>query len=242
MLRLKFKKGYYYDALSYEGQKNIWSVVQKLLCFSTKIDVPNIRDGDLWKLLLATVFDNPEMSVFIDLNRSYVKDSILYVFYFDKSEDTINVKLKDLCVFRESIIDKLINNSKLEEIKDRNTYYVKEIFSYLVSEMEYRIDEIQNDNKNIPEYYFNIECLLKGEGVCSGISLGFKYILDGLGIRSRMVTGYALINGEKMSHSWNALDTIEGELYYDICFALLENDEKTYQSLKADKLINHYFA
>ncbi len=167
-----------------------------------RIEVPELKDGDLSKVFKAISYDNPDLFN-LGLNCKMYKDGNSYFFEaeYDLEFDVYKSQLEEV----EKVADDIIARASMYQSDYDKEMYVHD---YLVEHCKY-MDPQENSNRNTI-----YGCLVDGKASCEGYSRTFQYIVSRLNIDNRLVTGEAADDGVKyIPHMWNFV-TLDGKSYY----------------------------
>lgn len=145
--------------------------------------------NDFNKALKAFSYDYPEYYWWRN-NLSTTYNSSGFETVSSISKEEINNKINELQIKKDEIINLC---------KDENNYKtVKNIHDYLVNNVKY--DKSDDDAHTI------VGSLLKGNAVCDGYSLAYKYLLNEAGFNCIVIEGQAIENKDLVEHAWNCVE------------------------------------
>lgn len=214
---------YYYSQLNEHGKiiyDNIYNNMEKLQTGTFNIDFDKqfnellqnengkaILENAFQSSLNALIYDNPKL-FYIDITKMYLytetttvvmkktyrvyigpEEGKTYLAQGFNSEEDVKYALKQIEAIVENIKSSLTGTDYLK---------LKTIHNYLIDNIEY--------DKTISQpNIFNIYgALVNKVTVCEGYAKSFKYILDGIGIKSMFICGVGTnSNGQSESHAWN---------------------------------------
>ena len=153
---------------------------------------------DATKLILTTKTTKigelliSEVTLSKDTNSNYLTEDI-------KDEEEVNKRIQYISDLRTNIVSSLDGYTNYEKIRFLHNWMI-DTFKY----------DQNHTNKNMYNVY---GAFTNGNIVCEGYARTFKYILDGLGIESILVSGTATNSaGEEETHMWNYI-RLDGRWY-----------------------------
>lgn len=163
---------------------------------------------------MAFVYDNTD-AFYLDINKIDLtieyKKSLLSTKYNIKigpSENGNYLAKFDTNDNLQTIINKIESkkNNIISTLSGSDYNKVKQVHDWLVKNVEY-------DQTNSMNQYDIYGALIRGKAVCEGYAESLKYILDGVGIESVIVSGEATNgNGQTDLHAWNYVK-LDGKWY-----------------------------
>lgn len=159
------------------------------------------------------------LSYYLDyMNLYYRNHTLRVVIQFKYSKDEMDKHFKKI-------------QDLAEELKGKNRFEsVKNVHDYLIRNFEY-------DKKTFYINHTDIEGFRDGVMVCSGYSLAAFAILNSMGIKTRVITGYGGSGtSDESNHMWNAVCLDEKWYNMDITWDDTKGKTATYKYfLKNDK-------
>lgn len=153
---------------------------------------------DVSKLILTTKVTTigelsiSEVTLSKDTNSNYLAEDI-------KDEEEVKKRIQYISGIRTNIVSLLDGYTNYEKIRFLHNWMI-DTFKY----------DQNHTNKNMYNVY---GAFADGNIVCEGYARAFKYILDGLGIESILVSGTATNSaGEEETHMWNYI-RLDGRWY-----------------------------
>ena len=234
----KYRTGFYYDKLDID-EKYLYRIIASAIgSYRSDVDV-DCSDEMVHRVMLAIRYDNPEFFYWSmpECRRESGKLQLSYECITNLQSD-----MAEQCrrVTREDAADliKTVRDSRSELVTrlcDENNgsgmtqwEVLSSMYEYLVNNVEYAWNELETQEKD--NWIYEIwGPLIIGKGVCGGIAQTVNYLCQAVHIPSTLVTGYAALNGERCTHSWNMIK-LDGQVYYldatcEICkFAAEKNN------------------
>lgn len=137
----------------------------------------------------------------ISTHKVYLSNGSNDTYLSDDVKDILNLKeeTKKISDIRDIIVSQLKGYSQYDQ--------VKYVHNWMIDTFKY---DTTYEKSNIHNVY---GAFINQEVVCEGYARTFKYILDGLGIESVLVSGTATNStGETESHAWNYVK-LDGKWY-----------------------------
>ena len=222
-----------YEELNENEQLFYRVLVAELYTQPDKIQVPQLKDGDLSKVFKAISYDNPDLFN-LGLNCKMYKSGNDYFFEPEYALDykVYKAQLENV----QKVADDIISRASIYK-----TDYEKEKFvhDYIINHCTY-MDPQEESNRNTM-----YGCLVEGKASCEGYSRAFQYIMSKLNIDNRLITGDASDDGVKyIPHMWNFV-TIDGKSYYtDITWDDPKGDaailRHTYFNLNTEEVLRNH--
>ena len=196
--------------------------------------------SDASNIINAVEYDNPEL-FYVDFAESKL------VYSNPKRLDSVTFKYLytiDDTFFLQAVVDKSCKQiiSKAELVGCTDLQKVWRLHDFLVDNVEY-FDESLTRPGTFEWYRANsiLGLLLDKKAICSGISRAFKYILNQIGVRAIVVSGFAVDeNNKKEGHAWNIVSIASKRYHIDMTWDITESTGKrrsyNYFNL-SDKLI-----
>ncbi|NLK43955.1 MAG: hypothetical protein GX300_06145 [Tissierellia bacterium] len=157
-----------------------------------------MKAEEVFSLLDQIVYENPKIMYYKGAEYRIGKLTISY----SKTKEEIKKHQKEIEEIRDDFIAKYISNEM--------TDYEKVLAShdYIINNSRY--DTRILDGASLPpESYTSYGVLKLGIGVCEGYAKAMKYLLDGIGIESKIVIGLS----KEENHAWN-LVKLDNEYYH----------------------------
>lgn len=183
-----------------------WILANALLIRKEEVVIP-LREGEeLWQVARALRYDHPETNIIWNYGESTYriarkpsgkKYMHLYLEY-NGTYQTIKNQLEKIDHVVQDIIEKTISNRVMSDAQR-----IEVIYSYLAANYVY---SEQLKNGEYPKSSYNLECLLKKDAVCAGLSSAFTYILKKIQIPVMTVLG----ESEQEKHAWNIVQLPDG--------------------------------
>lgn len=190
---------YYYNSLSEAQQDAYRKIYGTVMSFGKSCNV-SVTAEELQKIYTAILYDNPDIF--------WVKANYGYVNY----ENSVQISLiyRNTKEEAEALTEQL--DTKINEIiamADFDSDYEKELFlhDYICENTVY--DESTLITVGSTAYGL----LLDGRGICEGYARAMQILLDRVGIKNYLITGYATSDGKGGKHMWNVV-TIDGKNYH----------------------------
>ena len=193
-------EGYIFPCLSPEEQKVYVEILNSLLSYETETELSTTDSAVIAKAFKCVMLEHPE---------------IFFVDGYKYTEYTSNGNVEKIIFSGKYLYEKeeiLTRKSRIEEAAAKilvgvpdtlDEYYkVKYIYDTLVTQTEYDIQAV--DNQNICSVFLN------GKSVCQGYAKAIQYLLQKINIRSMLVMG-TVTGGD--GHAWN-LVSVNGKWYY----------------------------
>lgn len=193
-------EGYIFPCLSPEEQTVYVEILNSLLAYETETELSTTDSAVIAKAFKCVMLEHPE---------------IFFVDGYKYTEYTSNSTVEKIVFSGKYLYEKeeiLTRKSKIEEAAARiladvpdtmDEYYkVKYIYDTLVTQTEYDIQAV--DNQNICSVFLN------GKSVCQGYAKAIQYLLQKIDIESMLVMG-TVTGGD--GHAWN-LVSVNGKWYY----------------------------
>lgn len=196
--------GYYYDRLDKVSKQAYAAVVENILAFPDKIEVLDLSNDQLNKLLCAVIYDNPEFFMFKKCLLSYSKDRVYFKPEYLLSKDEYEQKT--------AMIKEIVDDIGLAYLDGDD--YQKELFchDYLMDRCSYT-----DNDKNGIDYNNIYGALCDGSANCSGYAKALKLLLDKAGIDNFLVVGMAKTGDQPAeSHMWNCVKIENSWCYVDL--------------------------
>lgn len=202
---------YHYSLLSEYNQIIYQIVYQGMTDFETEINLTSfsIDNNDIVEVLRAINLDQGDIF--------WVENSYNYSIY---EESQLVSKLSpSYALTEEEIINyQTLLEEKVAEIVAMTEFFETDyekalfLYEYLIENTEYNTamsDLLSSDNKGFDLSQSLVGVILYGDGICSGYSQAYSYILDEIGIISFCVSGSA----DGQSHQWNII-YLDGQAYH----------------------------
>ncbi len=196
----KNMEGYIFPCLNPEEQKVYVEILNSLLTYEKETELSTTDAAVIAKAFKCVMLEHPE---------------IFFVDGYKYTEYTSNNTVEKIIFSGKYLYDEeeiLARKYKIEEAADKilagvpdemDEYYkVKYIYDTLVTQTEYDIQSV--DNQNICSVFLN------GKSVCQGYAKAMQYLLQKLDIESMLVMG-TVTNGD--GHAWN-LVSVNDKWYY----------------------------
>lgn len=153
---------------------------------------------DVTKLILTTkttkiaTYARHKVNISSGTNENYFEEGV-------RSEQEVRAKINYLSNIRKTIVSQLEGYSDYDKVRHLHNWMV---------------DNIKYDTTYKKENIHDVYGAFKNKVVvCEGYARAFKYILDGLGIESVLVSGSATnSSGETENHAWNYVK-LDGKWY-----------------------------
>lgn len=187
-------------------QSAYWILANALLVRKEEVEIP-LREGEeLWEVARALRFDHPEINLIWNypetryrIIRKPTGKKCMHLFLeYNGTAQTLKNKLKKI----EDVVQEIIENSVAGKVMG-DEQRIEAIYKYMASRYRYS-DRMKNGE--YPKTSYNLECLLKQDAVCSGLSSAFTYILKKLQIPVMTVLG----ESEQEKHAWNIVQFPNG--------------------------------
>ena len=190
---------YYYNSLNENQQYAYRKIYGTVMSFGKSCSV-SVTSEELQKIYTAILYDNPDI-FWLRADYEYID----YTTYVEFSPMYRNTKEE-----AEGITGRL--NAKIDEIiamADFDGAYEKELFfhDYICENTVY--DESTLNTFGSTAYGL----LLDGRAICEGYARTMQILLDRVGIKNYLITGYATSDGKGGAHMWNVV-TIDGKNYH----------------------------
>ncbi|MBQ1544700.1 MAG: hypothetical protein IIZ60_02925 [Clostridia bacterium] len=196
---------YYYSHLDSKEKKAYRAIVKKLGDMPDRIQIPgSLTDTQLTDVFTAVSYDNPE---FFMLSHSCSVASSGGKYYFMPQYIMSRATYQSGKRQIDSIVNNVVSNAK----KKSNTYQ-KELYvhDWIVNRANYTYNgELK---------YCVYGCLINRQCNCEGYARTYQLILNKLGIRNHLMTGYGFnVTGQQEQngegpHMWNVV-TLNGNEY-----------------------------
>lgn len=185
---------YYYARLNENEQKAYSNVLEKIYDMPDRIRVPSLDQGELNHIFEALLYDNPDLFFVGSKVKASSVGSLAYcTFNYRMSKDEYKKALTQIEEERKKILSSLTN-------PDDEWQSELEIHDALVGKLEYQFSESENVYSTI------YGALVKGTASCEGYSKAMKYVLDGAGIESCVLSGDGTdSSGNTEAHMWNVV-------------------------------------
>lgn len=183
----RYYLGFYYDQLDIDQQVLYRRVAKAVAHYEDSFPLRRFQAVSLRKVLVAVKYDNPEFAYW-NMTDSKEEEGQLCLKYLTKDVQQALDLVGQMREKRCQVIQ-LIHTSE-------------ELFTYLTEQVEYADAELERPTDHP---WINEACgpLLKGRGVCLGTALALKYLMDGAGMDSFLITGKANVAGCYCNHAWN---------------------------------------
>lgn len=190
-------------------QKAYLRLIGGISSMETEVIIPLYDMDELLAVSEAIWYDYPELRLVWCYERSgYTirqvdnrqKEMIVCMQYLE-DEKGIKRRIDTLERKAEEILEACIGKDT-----GNDAIMVKSICSYMMSHYQYS-DQLPDGN--YPGYAYTVECLLRGDGVCSGFASGLTYLLRKLQIPVVAVLGKAS-GGRYGRHAWNIVQYADG--------------------------------
>lgn len=201
------------EQLSQSQQKLYSAVIEGIKKFDKKISIEkNLTDKEV-KKVLSIITDNECDLFYANLNEIQIINGAfskaIHIQYRHNKSDALEIK-KKLEQKRDYICANFQGRTPVEA-----TEYIHD---YLANTVRYDFSALNGRENGI---CFTIEgALLQELAVCHGIALAAKYLLEGLGVESLVVSGALLSSEDKRmagtEHAWNMNILPEGNYHMDI--------------------------
>ena len=191
-----------YEELN-EIEKKIYSIVlPELYAHAERVEIPQLVDGDLSKVLKALSYDNPDLFS-MGLNCKVYKSGFKYFFEVEYALDneTYKSQLQQANQIAQVIAD---GASQYTDKYEQEKY----VHDYIINHCTY-IDPSESANANTI-----YGCLVEGKAGCEGYSRAFQFVLNKLDIDNRIITGEGATDGVNyIAHMWNYV-VLNGKGYF----------------------------
>lgn len=198
----KTMEGYIFPRLSLEEQTVYVEILNSLLSYETETQLSTTDSAVIAKAFKCVMLEHPE---------------IFYIDGYKYTEYTSNGTVEKIVFSGKYLYEKeeiLKRKANIEAAADKillgvpdttDEYYkVKYIYDKLVTQTEYDIQAV--DNQNICSVFLN------GKSVCQGYAKAMQYLLQQLDMESMLVMG-TVTNGD--GHAWNLVSVNEKWYYLD---------------------------
>lgn len=188
-------------------QEAYWMIAEAVACMDEYVAISALC-GDEWSYISeALAYDFPQFFYWKDWGqqhfhyysangKKFMKIKLIY-FY---SKDIVRQKMKWIEQEADRIINRCIYGKKTEKEK------IYTIHACLASKLRYTDKSKMNDAGLYPNYAYTLESLIRGDGVCRGLSAVNIFILRKLQIECACVSS--------KNHAWNIIKLRTGEIYF----------------------------
>lgn len=188
-------------------QEVYWMVAEAVARMNEYVIIPELRGREWCYIAEALAYDFPQFFYWKDWEtiqyQSYAADGrktkkIQLIYFYDK--DTACHKMRKIEQEANRIINQCIYSKKTEREK------IYAIHSYLASNLRYTDKKKVNEKGMYPDYSYTLESLIRGDGVCRGLSAANIFLLRKLQIECASVSSN--------NHAWNIIKLRTGEIYF----------------------------
>lgn len=191
----------YYHKLSTNAKIAYTLILNKIEEQPEQIEIPNITNEELDKLLYSLSYDNPELLSIgrkckVESNKTGTK--FYFKMNYDFSKEEKNIKEAEL----NKKINEIISGMPSGSSYDQELY----IHDYVCKNCVYDADTEQ--------YGTSYDALVDGKAVCEGYARAIKVLLDRIKIKNYLITGKAANKSGKVEpHMWNIVE-INGKRFH----------------------------
>lgn len=191
-----------YEELN-DNEKKLYSIaLPQLYEHSDRVEIPQLVDGDLSKVLKALSYDNPDLFC-LGLNCRVYKSGYKFFFEAEYSIDseTYKAQLKQVNEIAQAIADQALQYTDKYEQE-------KFVHDYIINHCAYTAPS-ESGGANTA-----YGCLVEGKAACEGYSRAFQLVLNKLDIDNRIITGEGATDGVNyIAHMWNYV-VLDGKGYF----------------------------
>lgn len=191
-----------------------WILVETIVQMESNSQLPLESGAELLNVWCALEYDHPELALIWKYEKSMFSMSKRN----GKSMMTVHMVYKGTRKEIENRIAKV--EKKAKEIIEKSLASKQQsdqemtwaICRYLVDHFHYSssIGTEKDGEKKYPAYSYSLECILKGDGVCAGLSCCLTYLLRKLQIPVVTVLGDAHVGDGFGCHAWNIVQYADG--------------------------------
>lgn len=200
--------GLFYN-LNERQQRAYLGLISGITQMEGEIVIPLYDMEELSILREAVLYDYPELRLVWCCERSgYTikkadkkQNELMICMQYQQNENRIQRRIAELERKAEDILEECTGMHTAND-----AVMVRNICNYIMSHYRY---SVQMPNGEYPEYAYSVECLLRGDGVCSGFASALTYLLRKLQIPVITVLGNAN-GGTYGRHAWNIVRYADG--------------------------------
>lgn len=203
-----------YNNLSERQQHAYWVLVEDIVQMRANCQLPLHKGDELLTVWNALEYDHPELALIWHYEKSMFSMSkrngepmmTVHMVYKGTWKEIENC-LQKVEKKAKAIIEKSLSG---KQQSDQEITWA--ICRYLVEHYHYSASIGMNEagEKKYPAYSYSLECILKGDGVCAGLSCCFTYLLQKLQIPVVTVLGDAHVGDGFGCHAWNIVQYADG--------------------------------
>lgn len=208
------KLPYYYSRLS-KSEKAVYDRIYQGLCsYGAGMDLGMISRKKAFGIYTAVLNDHPEISIVdctaVNTISGMTNLRLVPVYWFDEKEVGQNhMKFLRECEF---IVNKIADSSMTDFEKEMAAH------DFICRNISYGYCNVPGMEQKLSQSAFST--LFERRGMCRGISMLFKCLMDLMGVETIVAEGQALGDGGWEEHAWN-LVRLDGaythaDLTYDI--------------------------
>lgn len=205
---------YYYSRLN-KSEKKIYEQIYHGLCsYSARIEISKIPGKSVVRIYADVLNDHPEISIVdctaVNYESGLTRLQLLPGYWFDENEVYINhMQFLQEC---ENIANTIANPSMTDFEKELAVH------DYICRNISYGYCNVPGMEQKLSQSAFST--LFERRGVCKGISMLFKCLMDLMGVETIVVEGEALSDTGWGGHTWNMVRLngayTQADLTYDI--------------------------
>lgn len=213
--------GFYYNTLSAK-EKSLYDDIYKGLCsYQQVVETPSrVMANRVAEILNYVIADNPEIAYINTTNLPIVytlaRTKFTFTYLYDiNSVYHEHMKFLDECEF-------IANNLMDVNMGD----FDKVLAAYEFISRNVKYGYCDSTNTALFHSQSAWSTLFKKVGVCQGISMLFKCLMDIAGVECIVVKGTSFDNGNSQPHAWNIVKYQGGYTHVDVTMGVREFEQQ----------------